>query len=195
MQSRRVPSHAPDTYPRSSRGAWARLRYYRTCRLDRHVQLLTELARLSRQAPGAKQTLPRIFQGPRPPELSIRRVAYDPVLRRVSLIRSGIISRVCAAHQGVALMAIGRAAEQRDEVAPFHIRRCLLNVRFVPESGPRRLITACRSSANSGLLERSKTVCEGPSPEKPMHNAQGRSWKVLRRWWISINRQPAAKDR
>jgi len=29
----------------------------------------------------------------------------------------------------------------------------------------------------SGLLERSKTVCEGPSPEKPMHNAQGRPGK------------------
>ena len=29
----------------------------------------------------------------------------------------------------------------------------------------------------SGHLERSKTVCEGPSPEKPMHNAQGRPRK------------------
>src|SRR5215475_9992006 len=28
-----------------------------------------------------------------------------------------------------------------------------------------------------GLLERSKTVCEGPSPEKPMDNAQGRPGK------------------
>src|SRR6516165_1494464 len=28
-----------------------------------------------------------------------------------------------------------------------------------------------------GLLERSKTVCEGPSPEKPIHNAQGRPGK------------------
>ena len=99
-QSRRIPSHAPDTYPRASRGPRARLRHYRTYRLDRHVQLLTELARLTRQAPGARQTLPRIVRGPRPPELSIRRVACDPVLRRVSLIRSGIISRVCAAHQG-----------------------------------------------------------------------------------------------
>src|SRR5215475_9825567 len=32
-------------------------------------------------------------------------------------------------------------------------------------------------SINSGLLERSKTVCERPSPEKPMHNAQGRPGK------------------
>src|SRR5215468_9718719 len=46
----------------------------------------------------------------------------------------------------------------------------------------------------SGHLERSKTVCEGPSPEKPMHNAQGRPGSVAE-WWISIDRQPAAKDR
>src|SRR4051812_1261064 len=32
-------------------------------------------------------------------------------------------------------------------------------------------------SINSRLLERSKTVCEGPSPEKPIHNAQGRPGK------------------
>jgi hypothetical protein len=32
---------------------------------------------------------------------------------------------------------------------PF-IRRCLINVRIIPESGPQRLITACRVSAKSG---------------------------------------------
>jgi hypothetical protein len=58
-----------------------------------------------------------------------------------------------------------RAAEQRDElavscaplnpgVAAYHnaatvIRRRLINVRFAPESGPQRLITACRMSADS----------------------------------------------
>src|SRR5262249_34566734 len=47
----------------------------------------------------------------------------------------------------------------------------------------------------SGLLERSKTVCEGPSPEKPMHNAQGRPGKCCGGGGYSINRQPAAKDR
>src|SRR5262245_11507579 len=35
------------------------------------------------------------------------------------------------------------------------IRRCLLNVRFAAESRPKRFVTACRTSANSGLTRRS----------------------------------------
>src|SRR5262245_65740890 len=35
------------------------------------------------------------------------------------------------------------------------IRRCLLNVRFAAESRPKRFVTACRTTANSGLTRRS----------------------------------------
>src|SRR6516165_5339926 len=56
-------------------------------------------------------------------------------------------------------------------------KRGSVNVRFAPKATE---LLRCRKTslcANSGLLERSKTVCEGPSPEKPMHNAQGRPGK------------------
>src|SRR6516225_5319614 len=56
-------------------------------------------------------------------------------------------------------------------------KRGSVNVRFAPKATK---VLRCREAslcANSGLLERSKTVCEGPSPEKPMHNAQGRPGK------------------
>ena len=52
--------HVPDTHPRSWQKACARSRYRRTCRLDRHFQFLLEPTRLSRQAPRAQQTMPRI---------------------------------------------------------------------------------------------------------------------------------------
>src|SRR5262249_42889109 len=55
-----------------------------------------------------------------PPELSIRRVAYDPVRRRVSLIRLLYHFTGVRGSPGVALMAIGRAAENCDELAPLH---------------------------------------------------------------------------
>src|SRR5215467_4591222 len=74
-------------------------------------------------------------------------------------------------------------------------KRGSVNVRFAPKATellPCRKTSPC---ANFGLLGRTKTVCEGPSPEKPMHKRPRQAWKVLRRWWISINRQPAAKDR
>src|SRR5262245_3509203 len=64
----------------------------------------------------------------------------------------------------------------------YHLQ--IITFRLQRAAGPYR-------SANSGLLERSKTVCEGLSPEKPMHDAQGRPGKC----WISINRQAAAEDR
>src|SRR6516225_1195774 len=56
-------------------------------------------------------------------------------------------------------------------------KRGSVNVRFAPKATK---VLRCREAslcANSGLLERRKTVCEGPSPEKPMHNAQGRPGK------------------
>src|SRR5262249_53405320 len=56
-------------------------------------------------------------------------------------------------------------------------KRGSVNVRFAPNATE---LLRCRKTslcANSGLLQRSKTVCEGPSPEKPMHNAQGRPGK------------------
>ena len=42
------------------------------------------------------------------------------------------------------------------------IRRCRLNVRITPASGPQRLITACRMSA--------KTGCEQSQQSNPLFN-------------------------
>src|SRR5262249_22576240 len=56
-------------------------------------------------------------------------------------------------------------------------KRGSVNVRFAPKATE---LLPCRHTppcANFALLGRPKTVCEGPSPEKPMHNAQGRPGK------------------
>jgi hypothetical protein len=37
------------------------------------------------------------------------------------------------------------------------IRRCLINARITPASGPQRLITACRMSARTGLMQRMRS--------------------------------------
>src|SRR5215510_4886027 len=66
-------------------------------------------------------------------------------------------------------------------------KRGSVNVRFAPKATK---VLQCREAslcANSGLLERRKTVLRGTISGKTAHNAQGRPGKC----WISINRQAA----